>query len=122
MIVGVGIDVVDIDRFEETLRRTPALRDRLFTADERDLPTGSLAARFAAKEALAKAPGVERWEGFADGATLRAAAGRESVLVGRVRQDPSRENGLLLWLAVDLLRLSAANAVRLAVGQLGLLH
>jgi len=58
MIVGIGIDVVDIARFGDTLRRTPRLGDRLFTDDERDLPIASLAARFAAKEALAKALGA----------------------------------------------------------------
>jgi len=58
MIIGVGIDVVDIARFEETLERTPALRERLFTVQERGKPMASLAARFAAKEALAKALGA----------------------------------------------------------------
>lgn len=58
MIVGVGIDVVDVARFERTLRRTPGLRERLFTASEARLPIGSLAGRFAAKEALAKALGA----------------------------------------------------------------
>ena len=58
MIVGVGIDVVDIDRFEEALERTPGLRDRLFTPGEAVRPPASLAARFAAKEALAKALGA----------------------------------------------------------------
>ncbi len=56
-IVGHGIDVVDIERFDASLERTPGLRDRLFTAAERDLPVESLAARFAAKEALIKALG-----------------------------------------------------------------
>ena len=58
MIVGVGIDVVDVERFGQTLERTPGLLDRLFTAEERGLPLNSLAARFAAKEALAKALGA----------------------------------------------------------------
>ena len=58
MIVGVGIDVVDLDRFAESLRRTPALCERLFTPQERERPLASLAARFAAKEALAKALGA----------------------------------------------------------------
>ena len=58
MIVGIGIDVVDVARFGETLERTPALKERLFTPDERALPLASLAARFAAKEALAKALGA----------------------------------------------------------------
>lgn len=55
MILGIGVDTVDIDRFERQLERTPALRSRLFTAGERELPVPSLAARFAAKEALVKA-------------------------------------------------------------------
>ncbi|CAA9367950.1 MAG: Holo-[acyl-carrier-protein] synthase [uncultured Nocardioidaceae bacterium] len=57
-VVGVGIDVVDVARFEETLERTPAIRERLFTPGERSLPVASLAARFAAKESLAKALGA----------------------------------------------------------------
>jgi holo-[acyl-carrier protein] synthase len=64
VIIGVGIDVVDVDRFGATLGRTPALRARLFTEAERGLPLASLAARFAAKEACAKALGAPvglRW-------------------------------------------------------------
>lgn len=57
-IVAVGIDVVDIDRFLRELERSPRLAERLFTPDERDLPPSSLAARFAAKEALAKVLGA----------------------------------------------------------------
>src|SRR5205807_1782256 len=63
-IVGVGIDVVPVERFAETLRRTPALAERLFTEAERVTGAGaprtaeSLAARFAAKEALAKSLGA----------------------------------------------------------------
>lgn len=61
-IVGIGVDVVDVPRFERALQRTPALRDRLFTPAEllRDgepRRVESLAARFAAKEALIKALG-----------------------------------------------------------------
>ncbi len=58
MIVGVGIDVVDVARFGATLERSPALGERLFTEAERHLPLNSRAARFAAKEALAKALGA----------------------------------------------------------------
>jgi holo-[acyl-carrier protein] synthase len=56
-IAGHGIDVVDIARFASSLERTPELRDRLFAPRERELPIESLAARFAAKEALIKALG-----------------------------------------------------------------
>ena len=64
MIVGVGIDVVDIERFQEVLQRTPRLVERLFTEPERGLPPASMAARFAAKEAVAKSLGAPiglRW-------------------------------------------------------------
>ena len=55
MIDGIGIDVVDIERFASSLERTPGLLEKLFTPAERIKPVASLAARFAAKEALAKA-------------------------------------------------------------------
>lgn len=57
MIIGIGVDTVDIVRFERQLERTPKLRGRLFSEAEGQLSTPSLAARFAAKEALIKALG-----------------------------------------------------------------
>lgn len=57
MIIGIGVDTVDIARFERQLERTPRLRERLFSAAEGELTVPSLAARFAAKEALIKALG-----------------------------------------------------------------
>ena len=62
MIVGIGVDVVDLARFERALSRTPALKARLFADAElvsggRVLALRSLAGRFAAKEALIKALG-----------------------------------------------------------------
>lgn len=69
MIVGVGVDVVDLARFERAATRTPALILRLFAQSERNsngraLSLASLAGRFAAKEALIKAlggSGAMRW-------------------------------------------------------------
>ncbi|MGC5343316.1 holo-ACP synthase [Streptomyces sp. DT24] len=70
MIIGVGIDVAEIERFGAALERTPQLAERLFVETELLLPSGerrgvaSLAARFAAKEAVAKAlgaPGGLHW-------------------------------------------------------------
>jgi len=75
-----------------------------------------------AEEALAAAPGVELWRGEASGQTLRSSAGRDRVLVGRVRRDPTRDSGLLLWIATDVLRLAAVNAVEVAVARLRLRH
>ena len=58
MIIGVGIDVCDVDRFAESIERRPGLVQRLFTPAEAERPMASKAARFAAKEALAKALGA----------------------------------------------------------------
>ncbi|MFE9405384.1 holo-ACP synthase [Streptomyces sp. NPDC006530] len=64
MIIGVGIDVAEIERFGQSIARTPAMLQRLFVESELILPGGerrgvaSLAVRFAAKEALAKALGA----------------------------------------------------------------
>ena len=57
MIVGIGVDLVDVPRFEQQLARTPRLLARLFAPAERLLKPRSLAARYAAKEALIKALG-----------------------------------------------------------------
>ncbi len=57
MIIGTGIDLVDVARFERTIERTPRLLERLFSPTERSLKLRSLAARYAAKEALIKALG-----------------------------------------------------------------
>jgi holo-[acyl-carrier protein] synthase len=75
VIVGVGIDVVDVGRFEEALDRTPTLRERLFTQAERDRPLASLAARFAAKEALAKALGAPTGMAWHDAEVVSEATG-----------------------------------------------
>lgn len=63
-VIGVGVDLVEVERLTAVLARTPAVRTRLFTAAERDLPAYRLAGRYAAKEAVAKAlggPGGLRW-------------------------------------------------------------
>ena len=60
-MVGIGIDIVDVPRFEKVLARRPKIVDRLFTEGEKldtKLKPQRLAARFAAKEAVMKACGV----------------------------------------------------------------
>ncbi|MFT4299428.1 MAG: holo-ACP synthase [Aeromicrobium sp.] len=52
---GIGVDVVDIERFAVSLERTPSLRQRLLTPAEAELSIESMAGRFAAKEAFVKA-------------------------------------------------------------------
>lgn len=81
MIVGIGVDVCDVSRFDAALRRTPGLAGRLFTASERDRPVASLAARFAAKEALAKALGGPPGLAWHDAEVLSEDSGRPVVVV-----------------------------------------
>lgn len=84
-VVGVGIDVCEIARFEESCRRTPALVTKLFTEAERELHVRSLAARFAAKEALAKALGAPRGMAWHDAEVVSEDSGRPRfVLRGTV--------------------------------------
>ena len=68
-----------------------------------------------AAEIVAAAPNVE----LADLPTPGAAAGHDSVLVGRIRRDPTTDHGLALWIVNDNLRKGAAlNAVQIAEGLL----
>lgn len=65
-VIGVGVDAIEIERVRTAITRTPGLVPRLFTEQERavctstcgDVKVGGLAARFAAKEAVAKAFGT----------------------------------------------------------------
>jgi holo-[acyl-carrier protein] synthase len=86
MIVGVGIDVVDVARFGESLARTPGLSARVFTPREATRPLASLAARFAAKEALAKALGAPVGLAWHDAEIVSEESGRPVLeLRGSVR-------------------------------------
>ncbi len=64
---SVGIDVVEVERIEQALARRPTLGERLFTdaerayAEGRARPAMHLAARFCAKEAVAKALALRAW-------------------------------------------------------------
>jgi holo-[acyl-carrier protein] synthase len=78
MIVGIGIDVCDVDRFAVSLTRRPGLLGRLFTPAEAERPVASLAARFAAKEALAKALGAPSGMSWRDAEVRTDDAGRPS--------------------------------------------
>jgi holo-[acyl-carrier protein] synthase len=103
MIVGVGIDVVPVARFAESLQRTPALAQRLFTAAELVTPHGesrtaeSLAARFAAKEALAKSLGAGGGLHWTDAEVCTDDAGRPSLLVRGTVAERAESLGVTRW-------------------------
>ena len=92
-VIGVGIDVVDIARFGESLARTPGLRDRLFTPGEASRPLASLAARFAAKEALAKALGAPVGLAWQDAEVVSESSGRPLFEIRGLRTASRRRAG-----------------------------
>jgi holo-[acyl-carrier protein] synthase len=86
-VSGVGLDLLDIERLERALERRPRLSERLFTdgerayASSRARPAMHLAARFCAKEAVAKALGLSGWS-FRDVEVVATEAAPEIRLSG----------------------------------------
>ena len=103
-MIGIGVDVVEIARFRTSLRRTPSMRERLFTTLELDYvasqvdPVPSLAARFAAREAAMKAMGLGLGAfGFHDVSVQRAASGAPSLVVVGRAAELADERGVTRW-------------------------
>lgn len=91
MVIGVGIDLIEIDRIAAALARRPRFAERCFTPDEaaycasRAYPPQHYAARFAAKEAVGKALGVgmTRWR---EVEVVRGRGAPTVALHGRYRE------------------------------------
>ena len=102
-VISVGIDVVAVDRFAATLERTPALAARLFGADEMVTATGhprgpaSLAARFAVKEAVAKALGVPAGMDWHDCRVVSESSGRPVLQVVGTVAAAAADAGVTDW-------------------------
>lgn len=104
MVIGVGVDVVDVERFRVALARTPTMRGRIFTAPELAFvapkvdPVPSLAARFAAREAVMKAMGLGLGAfGFHDVSVLFDDAGAPHLLVVGQAAQLATERGIDSW-------------------------
>jgi holo-[acyl-carrier protein] synthase len=103
VIVSVGIDVVLVERFGKALERTPLLVERLFTSAERVTPSGnprsaeSLAARFAAKEAVAKALGAPGGLHWHDCEIVTDPDGRPWLTVSGTVAQAAAERGISRW-------------------------
>lgn len=103
-MIGIGIDVVEIERFRRSLERTPSMRDRLFTATELAYvapqadPVPSLAARFAAREAVMKTLGLGLGAfGFQEVWVERAASGAPSLRVTGRALELADAAGVARW-------------------------
>jgi holo-[acyl-carrier protein] synthase len=97
VIVGIGVDIVDIARLESALRRTPALATRLFTDGERGRGPASLAGCFAAKEAAAKALGAPAGLRWSDVEITYDGTGRPSLAAGGTVAEAAAKRGVLHW-------------------------
>jgi holo-[acyl-carrier protein] synthase len=96
-VVGVGVDLVQVDRFTRALSRTPALCDRLFRPCERVLPVHSLAVRFAAKEAVAKCLGSPSGLCWQDVEVRLDSDGRPLLEVNGTVAAAARRLGVSTW-------------------------
>lgn len=115
-MIGVGVDVVEIDRFRLALERTPTMRTRLFTeveleyASRRADPVPSLAARFAAREAVMKSLGLGLGAfGFHEVWVERAVSGAPSLCVVGRAEELARAAGVTRW------HLSLSHSERVAI-------
>lgn len=123
-VVGVGTDLVEVDRLRTALERQPGLRERLFTDHEWDYahrhrdPMPHLAARFAAKEAVMKAMGSGMARaGFDEIEVVRSDDGVPGLrLTGRA-QACAAEAGVADWELSLTHTCSLAQAVAIAVGE-----
>ena len=103
-MIGIGVDVVEIDRFRLALSRTPGMRTRLFVPTELDYvapkadPVPSLAARFAAREAVMKALGLGLGAfGFHDAWVEVEASGAPRLVVTSRARELAVDRGVVRW-------------------------
>jgi len=121
-MVGIGTDLVDLDRLRVVLARTPAMIDRLFTADEQSYarerrdPVERFGGRFAAKEAAMKAMGVGLGAvRFRDLEVVRAESGAPSLVVRGGASDLAARLGVRRWLVTITHTDHVAHAVVVAL-------
>lgn len=103
MIVGIGVDVVNVAKFGASVARTPGFVEVLLTPRERVDESGeprtvaSLAVRYAAKEALAKAIGVPPGMDFHDAEVLVEPDGRPYLITHGLLREAAHQVGVRSW-------------------------
>jgi len=120
-MIGIGTDLVELDRFRIALTRTPGIVARLFTDDERAYaelrndPTERFAARFAAKEAVLKAMGAGIGEcAFREIEVVRAESGAPSVRLHGKAASLAADRGVGEWRLTLTHTASLAQAIAVA--------
>jgi holo-[acyl-carrier protein] synthase len=117
LIVESAIDVVDVARFAESLERTLGRAERLFTAAERSLRPSSQAARFAAKEALAKALGAPAGLLWQDAEVVTDEAGKPFLAIQGTVAARAAALGITRWYLSLSHDAGIASAVVIAEGE-----
>lgn len=103
MIVGIGVDVVDVERWQVMMRRSPGLVDKTLTpaeqanSDGRTRTVQSLAARFAVKEAVAKALGAPGGLAWHDCIVEQSEQGQPSIAVSGSVAAAAAKRGIATW-------------------------
>lgn len=102
-VIGIGVDIVDTERFALIMGRTPRIIDRLFTSAEAEHKDGtlrtpvSLAARFAAKEAVAKVLGDTAGLEWHDCRVLTDELGKPYLHMVQTLARASSDLGIVRW-------------------------
>jgi holo-[acyl-carrier protein] synthase len=116
VIVGIGTDVVAVERLAAVLERHPHFRERVFTPAERGLPLESLAARWAAKEAVAKALGAPDGLSWQDCEVLNEDDGRPVLVIRGTVAAAAEARGVKSWHVTLTHDAGVASAVVVAEG------
>jgi holo-[acyl-carrier protein] synthase len=121
-VIGIGTDLVELERFRTVLARTPGIVTRVFTDDERAYaelqsdPTERFAVRFAAKEAVLKAMGAGIGEcALREIEVVRAESGAPSVRLHGKAAALAAERGVGEWRLTLTHTASLAQAIAVAL-------
>jgi holo-[acyl-carrier protein] synthase len=102
-VIGIGVDIVDTERFAAVIARTPRIVTRLFTeaeslnSDGANRSAVSLAARFAAKEAVAKVLGDTQGLEWHHCEVVIDALGNPSLRITDTVAEAARARGISTW-------------------------
>jgi len=101
VVVGLGVDLVDVDRIRRAVDRTPSFADRVFTPAEQawcttaNDPAERYAVRWAAKEAVLKSMGAGLGAAaFTDIEVVRAESGEPSIVLHGAARALAAEQGI----------------------------
>ena len=119
MIIGIGTDIIEIDRIKAAIERTPSFLNKAFTEKEielfkvKEMRVETIAGNFAAKEALSKALGTGfRGYSLQDFEILRDQLGKPIVNISKKARE--KIGGRVLNINVSISH-NKSNAIAFAI-------